>query len=241
MEIFGFQTVENKPGLYHPNLDMIVISDLHLGLERSMTSKGSYVPQFQLEDAEKDIEEMQEETDASRILINGDLKNEFLPSHSEKDEIKAFLKFLDGLFDDIIIVEGNHDTLIEETVKEEGLRMLDEYLEDGILFTHGHEDTERKDFNTIVIGHEHPALVLTDKIGVSEKIDCFLYGQTKDSKNILVLPAFSRIASGTGVNEVPRRELLSPILKNYTDKNSLKAVGVDREGGVFEFPSIGQI
>lgn len=241
MEIFGFQTIDSKPGLYHPELDLLVISDLHLGLERSMTSKGSYVPQFQLEDAEKDIEQMQKETGANRILINGDLKNEFLPSYSEKNEIQAFLKFLDGKFKDIIIIEGNHDTLIKDTVEDQGLRMLDEYREDGIMFVHGHEELEDENFETVILGHEHPALVLTDAIGVTEKIDCFLYGETKDSKNIIVMPAFSSISNGTGINNVPSRELLSPILKERVDKDSLKALGVDREAGLFEFPSIGQI
>ena len=133
------------------------------------------------------------------------------------------------------------EELRDYAVEDEGLRMLDSYRENGILFVHGHEDFEEEDFDTVVIGHEHPALVLTEQIGVSEKIEGFLYGQTQDSKNIVVLPAFSSIANGTGVNEVPSRELLSPILRNSVSKGSLKAVGVDREAGLFEFPALHQI
>ena len=98
MDILDFKTIDSKPGLYHPEIDLLVISDLHLGLESSMTTKGSYVPQFQLDDLKKDIEEMQEETEASRILVNGDLKNEFSTSYSEKKELREFIDFLQDNF-----------------------------------------------------------------------------------------------------------------------------------------------
>ncbi|MFB6193033.1 MAG: metallophosphoesterase [Candidatus Nanohaloarchaea archaeon] len=240
MELKGFQTVDSKPGLYHPGLDSLIISDIHLGLESSMTSRGSYVPRFQLEEIKEDIREMKDETCAERILVNGDLKNEFTTSYSEKKEISDLLEFLKEEFEDVILVKGNHDTMIEETVEEQGLRLLDSYREDGVLFAHGHEEIE-EEFETVVIGHEHPALALEDEIGTREKVNCFLYGETEKGKSIVVLPAFSKISNGTNVNEVPSRELLSPVLRNRIDKSTLKAVAVDREAGIFKFPELGQI
>ena len=244
MNILEFKTIDEKPGLYHPETDLLVISDLHLGLESSMTTKGSYVPQFQLEDLKRDIEEMQKETGADRILVNGDLKNEFSTSYSEKKELREFIGFLQEKFEDVILVKGNHDTLIDDITEEKGLRMLKSYKEGNVLFTHGHmnlETLEEEDFETVVIGHEHPALALTDDVGVKEKVDCFLYGKMNDGRNILVMPAFSKISNGTNINEVPSRELLSPIIRNNVDKDSLKAIAIDREAGLLEFPNIGRI
>lgn len=244
MDILDFKTIDSKPGLYHPEIDLLVISDLHLGLESSMTTKGSYVPQFQLDDLKRDIEEMREETEASRILVNGDLKNEFSTSYSEKKELREFIDFLQDNFKDVIPIRGNHDTFIEDLLEEKGLRMQDSYMEKRVLFTHGHislETLDVRDFETAVIGHEHPALALTDNIGVKEKVDCFLYGEMNDGRNILVMPAFSTISNGTNINEVPSKQLLSPILRNQTQKNSLKAIAVDREAGLLEFPKLGRI
>ncbi|MFB6241629.1 MAG: metallophosphoesterase [Candidatus Nanosalina sp.] len=242
-EFFGFETVDSIPCLYHSEMDMLVLSDLHLGLEGSITSEGAYVPRFQLDDILEDIETAREETGAPRILINGDLKNEFRKSYySEKQEIKKFLRRMQKSFEEVTVVEGNHDTFIENTVEQEGLELRESYLEDGILFIHGHEDIETdKEFETIVIGHEHPALSLEDEIGVVEKVDCALYGETNSGKNIVVLPAFSSISNGTRINEIPESELLSPVLRERLNLSGLKAVAISREAGVFEFPEIGKI
>jgi putative SbcD/Mre11-related phosphoesterase len=242
-EFLGFETVDSIPCLYHEGLDLLVISDLHLGLEGSMTSDGSYVPKFQLGDILQEIKESREKTGATRILVNGDLKNEFHKSYySEKQEIKKFLRRLQNNFEDVIVIKGNHDKFIEKTVEDQGLKLRERYLEDGVLFLHGHEEIEtEEEFDTIVIGHEHPALSLEDEIGVVEKVDCALYGETEDEKNIVVLPAFSTISNGTRINEIPQSELLSPVLRQKVDISSLKAVAISREAGVFEFPELGKI
>lgn len=243
MEISDFETVDSLPCLYHPELDLIVLSDLHLGLEGSMTSEGSYIPKFQLNDVLQDIENAQEETGATRILVNGDLKNEFRKSYySEKKEVGKFISEMKTLFDEVILVKGNHDTFIEETVEEYGLELQENFSENGILFTHGHKDVDDvSDFGKIVIGHEHPALSLKDEIGVVEKVDCIIYGETDSGTDLIVLPAFSSISNGTRINETPQSQLLSPVLKNHIDVKKMKAVAVSREAGLFDFPEIGKI
>ena len=238
MDILGFQTVDNKPALYHLEMDLVVISDIHLGLEGSMTSKGSYVPQFQLEDIKEEIEQIKSETEAKRILVNGDLKNQFSTSYTERKEIEEFLEFLDQEFEEVILIKGNHDTILDNTAEKKGLELRESFKQDGILFVHGHEEVEQ-DFDTLVIGHEHPALALKDEVGVKEKIDCFLYGETGDG-NIIVMPAYSKISNGSEINNMPRQELLSPILRE-NGVRGLKAVGIDREAGILEFPEVSKI
>ncbi len=245
MEILDFKTVDSLPLLYHPELDIIVLSDLHLGLEGSVTSEGGYVPQFQLEELIEDIETAKERTGAGKILINGDLKHEFATTrYSEQKEIKKFLDFLDKEFEEIIVVEGNHDTFLESLVRDYST-LKNYHLESDILFVHGHEKLSElditEDYETIVLGHEHPALVLKDEIGVKEKVDCFLYGETKDGKKLIVMPAFSKISGGSKVNQVPQRDLLSPVLRDKVEVDKLKAIAVSREAGLFEFPALEKI
>lgn len=227
-----FEIIDSKPAVHFPDLDLIAIADLHLGLEASMNSRGHYIPEFQLDDLLEELELLQEETGSERILINGDLKNQFSTSYSEKREIGELLDFLNERFDDIIIIEGNHDTFIEDTVEDRGLRILESYSEDGFLFVHGHEEVE-EEFETLVIGHEHPALALEDEIGVTEKVSCLLHGETERGE-IFVLPAFSKISNGSEVNRMDEKELLSPILRK-TGLDSFEAIAVSREGGVYEF------
>jgi len=241
MEILDFELVDSLPALYQEETDLLIIGDLHLGLEGAATYEGNYIPQFQLGEVKEDIQKAAEETNASRILINGDLKHEFKYNRfSEKKEIREFIELLEQLFEDIIVIRGNHDTFLEDVINES--RLEKSYFENGILYIHGHKALkDKQEYETLVIGHEHPALELEDEIGVTEKVDCFLYGEMKNGKNIVVLPAFSKMAGGSAVNVMPQSELLSPILKNEVDMNRLRAVAVDKEAGVFEFPMLEKI
>ncbi|MFT4892923.1 MAG: putative SbcD/Mre11-related phosphoesterase [Candidatus Nanohaloarchaea archaeon] len=246
MKIFDFQLLDSIPALYLPEAELLVISDLHLGLEKTMTFKGNYIPQNQLEEMKEEIKEAKKQTGATRILVNGDLKNQFKTSYSENEEVKELINFLTFNFDEVIAVEGNHDTFIESTLEERGVEIREIYMESGILFVHGDRELEEleadlESIDTIVIGHEHPAIAMKDDIGVKEKVPAVLYGEADDGKNIVVLPAFSKIANGTSVNEVPEKELLSPILRNRSDKDKLKAVGISREAGLLEFPELSKM
>lgn len=241
MEILGFETVDALPALYHPEMDLLVISDLHLGLEGSVSHQGNYVPQFQLQEIKEDVKKARKVSGASRILVNGDLKHEFKYTRfSEKKEIGEFFEMLETEFDEVIVVEGNHDTFLEEVLED--VEYGENHLEDGVLFLHGHRALKPDvEFDTFVIGHEHPALELKDDVGFTEKIDCFLYGEMKSGRKIVVLPAFSKISGGSAVNNVPQSKLLSPVLRNEVELSSLKAVGVDREAGILEFPELGKL
>lgn len=242
MKLFNFKTVDNLPCLYLEKNDLLVVSDLHLGLEESLTKDGNYVPKHQMEDIREDLKKAKNETGASRILVNGDIKNEFATArYSEAKEIKQFFRFVEKEFEEVLLIKGNHDSFVEGALSEFDVEPLDFHLEGETLFTHGHISLEELEvdgnYSTVVIGHEHPALALEDEIGTREKVDCFLHGQ-QDGLRLVVMPAFSPISNGTAVNETPQSELLSPILRNNFKVGELKAVAVSREAGLFEFPEL---
>lgn len=241
MQIFDFEIVDSLPALYHPELDLLVISDLHLGLEAAVSYDGNYLPQFQLEEIKEDVQKLKDETGAERILVNGDLKHEFKYNRfSEEKEIREFFELLESLFNEVILVKGNHDTFIDDFVGSAIVK--DNLIEGNILFSHGHQAFKESDeYDTLVIGHEHPALELEDEIGVTEKVDCFLYGEMENGKKIIVMPAFSKMAGGSAVNRMPSKDLLSPVLKNEVSVGNLEAVAVDKEAGLFKFPKLDKI
>lgn len=247
MDLFdGFSIVEPYPALYVEHLDAAVISDLHLGLESLMARAGTYMPRFQLSEMMDDIDAVLAETGASRLVVCGDIKHEFSEtSYGEREEVQKLMDFLADRVEAVLLVKGNHDNYLIYPVKEyDNVDLEDLFVLDGTAFLHGHqvpENLEIQDADTWVIGHEHPAVMLKDEVGVTEKLPAFLYGTMNDGKRIIVMPAFSKLAEGSQVNRIEEDELLSPVLKELVDIEDLKAVGVDREAGLFPFPALGKL
>lgn len=244
----GFETVDSSPAVYCRELDALVIADTHIGVEVVESRAGALMPRFQLEEVIEELEADQEACGASRLIVVGDIKHSFSgDSEAENEEVERFLRRCSMAFEEVDLVRGNHDGALEYRAEDlTNVVVRDLLLEEGVLFVHGHrslsayEDLRAGAGETIVLGHEHPAVALEDAVGVTEKLACFLYG-TQDGRSVLVLPAFSHLASGTEVNEVPVSELLSPVLKEGFDIDRLHVTAVDREAGVLDFAELGEL
>ena len=112
-------------------------------------------------------------------------------------------------------MKGNHDTMLDPIAKTRGLEVVDHYILDDVLFVHGDtlpallsDKKIMKNISTIVIGHEHPAVTLS-QWPRSEKYKAFLSGIWK-RKKLIVLPSFNQCTEGT---DVLKEYLLSPFLK----------------------------
>ncbi|MFB6265597.1 MAG: metallophosphoesterase [Candidatus Nanohaloarchaea archaeon] len=247
MELFGgVETVDSHPAVYIEEIDAAVISDLHLGLESLMAEQGVLMPKFQLEEMKEDLEEVVDEVEPRRLVICGDVKHEFSEaSRGEREEVQELLDFLSDKVEEVLLVKGNHDNYLIYAVDDyPAVELEDRFVIGDFVFVHGHEileDLETLDAEYVVIGHEHPAVVMRDETGVKEKLPVFLYGDMEDGRKLLVLPAFSRLAEGSQVNQVEEGELLSPFLKQKIDIGEMEAVGVDKEAGLFEFPKLKRI
>ncbi|MEF8832531.1 MAG: metallophosphoesterase [Candidatus Thermoplasmatota archaeon] len=247
MKIFDrFEIIENHLALYFQDLKALVISDLHLGLEALMADSGVYMPKFQLSEMKENLKEISQKKDFDKIIVCGDIKHEFSEtSYQEKKEVEEFIEFSQTLAEEIYLVKGNHDNYLIYPVKRyPEVSLKDSFFFKGVNFIHGHEKLEginRLDTEYLVIGHEHPALSLTDEIGAREKIRCFLYGEMKNGTKLVVMPAFSRLAQGSQMNQVRDEDILSPILKDMVDLGEMRAIGVDEEAGLFEFPRLKKV
>ena len=189
------------PVLFIKELNLLVISDLQLGQEEELRSYGSFVLDKELISAKERLKTVFEKSNATRLLINGDIKHEF--SRINKQEWDALLElfsFIKKQGIELILVKGNHDNMLEPIIKKANLELLEYYLEDGFLFCHGDIEPKKSllaQANTVVIGHEHPALGIDDGVRV-ETMKAFLLGKYKN-KELIILPSFSEVTQGTNI------------------------------------------
>lgn len=210
----------------------LIINDLHIGYEEILHHKGILVPKFQLKEILRILKDIIKKTKPQRIIINGDLKHEFgKVLRQEWKEILAVIDFCLMNVKEIIIIQGNHDSVIKPIADKRGIHIFHNYLMGDLLIVHGDALVNSK-ANIIIIGHEHPAITIKEG-SKWEKYKCFLRGNWKE-KEIIVMPSFNPLLEGT---DVLQERLLSPYLDNL---NSFE-VYVVGEKEVFAFGRIKDI
>ena len=197
--------------LYIKRHDALIISDLHIGYGEALNKQGILIPRFSFKDMTQRLNKILCRR-FSKIIINGDLKHEFgVISSQEWNETKKIIDRLKMHTKNIILIKGNHDTILEPIAKEKGLKITQDYSLGSIFITHGHiipKSKEYKNAKTIIIAHEHPAISIREKFR-AEKFKCFLKGKYKN-KELIVMPSFNPIYIGT---DIMKEKLLSPFLK----------------------------
>jgi len=209
MEIIGLT-------LYLRDEDALVFSDLHLGFEEELRHLGFLVPRFQYDEIVAHLLAVFSllEHKPGKVIINGDLKHEFSRiSQQEWKEVLSFLDFLQENCGETILVKGNHDTILGPVASRKNVTLADNFFFEKrkIYVTHGHRTPRDRDFaqaRTVVIGHNHPAITLSDGVR-TEKTKCFLKGVWED-KNLIQMPSLNFITEGS---DLLREEVLSPFLK----------------------------
>lgn len=243
MKIFSeIEILEPYPAVYIPSIDSIAIAELHLGYEAAMAGQGVFLPRVQLKKERELLEEMLEKQKAKRIIVNGDFKHEFTRGgYRENREIEDMLDFLVRRFEEVTLVKGNHDNFLIYPAKRYGAELFEELEIGNYYFHHGHRipgNFEELEAENVVIAHEHPALAICDEIGAKERMPCFLFGKTRDDRNLLVLPAFSPLAQGSEINTLPEEELLSPLLKKFAEVDELEVIGIHADVGALKFSKL---
>lgn len=198
-------------GLYLKKERILVIADLHIGYEEMLNKQGVLIPRHQLKDIIDRLDKIFSKIKPLKIVINGDLKHEF--GTISEQEWRDALKVIDYLSrkGKVILVKGNHDTILGPISKKRKVELVDEYKVGDIVIAHGDEiidGRKMKGLKTIVIGHEHPAVVLKEN-GRKEKYKCFLKGKWK-RKNLIVMPSMNPVTEGT---DILSDKLLSPYLQ----------------------------
>jgi putative SbcD/Mre11-related phosphoesterase len=107
--------------------------------------------------------------------------------------VNAILDYFESMAGKVIVVRGNHDTILEPILKKRGMKLLRCYVWKDFVFAHGDEDFSeiwKEKIKTIVVGHGHPAVRLQEPKGIkNEKYKCFLVGKFR-GKEMIVVPSF---------------------------------------------------
>lgn len=201
---------------------VLIVADFHLGYEEALNKQGILVPRIMFKEISKELNELfrKIKVKPKTIVINGDLKHEFGQiSEQEWNESFKILDLLMKKCKNIVLIKGNHDTILGPIAKRKGFEIKDFYCIDNICILHGHKifldkKIYDKKFKILIIAHEHPAVSLRE--GTKQEIfKCFLLGRWK-SKKLIVMPSFFTVFEGS---DVKREKLLSPYLSERTIRN----------------------
>jgi putative SbcD/Mre11-related phosphoesterase len=207
----------------------LVISDLHIGYEEALNKQGVLIPRFQFEEIMKNLEGLFKKVGkVNRVIINGDLKHEFgTISNQEWRHTLKVLDFLELHCDEVLIIKGNHDTIIGPIAKKRKVKVVEQFIDKDVIFLHGDKIVDiPKKVKTIIIGHEHPAVTIKDKVR-AELFKCYLVGKFK-GKELIVMPSFHFVQEG---HDMLKEKVLSPYLKQ--DLDDFRVLIVSK--GVYDF------
>jgi len=210
----------------------LVISDLHLGIERELAEKGISLPS-QIPKAKAKLMELLTKRKPERLVILGDVK------HNVPITTWQEWRELPGFFDDLVkmtkveIVLGNHDGYLEGMVPREVVihdphgMVLGKRKRVGLMHGHTWPAPELLDTEIIVAGHNHPAVEFRDELG-SRTIEPIWLRAKFDAKKfpkklqpfikvrpptLLVMPAFSELVGGVAVNRGMPKEMIGPMFR----------------------------
>ena len=211
------QFIPDEPALTINKI--LVIADLHIGIEYGLKKYGFYIPD-QTKKIKEKIINLLEKTDIKKILILGDVKHA-IGGISNFREISKMFEQLSNLVD-IEIVPGNHDGNLKKILTEKiKIQSSNGIVINNIGFIHGHAwpKQELMDCKYIVMGHAHP--VINFYRGYSESVWIISnlinakklqikYKRYNNKLKIIIMPAFNEL-SGKKIEK--NNFLLGPVAK----------------------------
>ena len=210
------QPVINESALYILEKRILVIADLHIGIESELREMGLHSPS-QTSSMVKRLITLFKKFKPKNIVFLGDIKHN-IPSSTiqERTDIKRFFTEIQP-FGKIHVVPGNHDGNISKFLLPDiCLYHSDGFVIEDIGFVHGHrwpsEDVMKSGY--IITGHTHPNIMLTDRLGYKTFESCWIRGKciktilkekypNSHNPNIIIMPAFNPYCGGIAVNKEP--------------------------------------
>lgn len=215
----------------------LIITDLHLGIERSYKEEGIRIP-TQTKKWKKKIIEITKEQEINELILLGDVKNK-IPTLSwqERKEIPNFLEEIAEKYK-ITIIPGNHDGNIHKlkprkTENEIEIKDTNGITRNNLYLFHGHTWPKKEAFSKskIIMGHNHPIIRFKDELGRrhdekswirvylnKEKISNHYKDEiTWNNPQLIIEPAFNSLVGGVAFNG-SRKNFLGPLLNSGTYK-----------------------
>ncbi|HLC51482.1 MAG TPA: metallophosphoesterase [archaeon] len=192
---------------------MLVVSDLHLGIEYDIQRSGITIPS-QTGVLKERLNKLIRQTRAKALVILGDIKNEITgTTWQEKRELPEFFGDLSKKVK-LHLVKGNHDGDIERVLSKYaivydpvGFRYKD------VSFSHGHAWPSKDQLRAkyFLMGHVHPAVEFSSS-GCRMKESCWArfpinkkglerkYKTKTELSEGVLFPTFNTLAGSIAIN-----------------------------------------
>ncbi len=200
----------------------LLISDLHLGLEKELAKKGFRLPAYSVRMVER-VRNLSERYGARKLVVLGDVKHTVGKVEDiDWGAVPWFFDTMLDLFEGVEVVPGNHDGSIKTVLPPKVVLHPSQgtVLGSGrgrIGVAHGHAWPSEKAIATrnLVIGHSHFTYELRDALGgrsreavwVTANYDVaeLMEGAGYESKErgrgkLTVMPPFNRLVGGQPIN-----------------------------------------
>ncbi|WP_394348804.1 metallophosphoesterase [Halobellus captivus] len=190
--------------VYLRRADALVLADLHVGRGESSSLR---LPVGERRDLVERLDALLAATGPARTVFAGDVLHRFgTASARSRETVEALRGCCDDAGSTPVFVRGNHDTALEsvsDDVREHYVACDDPRT----VVCHGHEEPS-VDADRYVIGHDHPAIEIE-----GQRRPCALDApDAYRGADVLMLPAFSRLAPGVEINAARAADLLSPLV-----------------------------
>jgi len=214
----------------------LVITDLHIGFENSMSSNEIFVGKNStINETIQELSEIIESEKPNEVILLGDIKSSIKNiSKNEWDEIPKFFKEI-GKKCDVTLIPGNHDANIQRLVPD-NISMISStgMVQDNVLLTHGHTKPSENfsHVDKIIMGHIHPVFFQEDSIMNGQRV--WVSIKTEKEKifpnksgeiEIIIIPSFNRYFYATYRKQ--HKKSISPIIDKIKPVSSARIVTLD--------------
>ena len=205
-----------------PGSSALLISDLHLGLEKEMARKGFRVPSYTVKMVDR-IRNLAEVHRPEKIVILGDVKHSVgRVEDIDWGVIPWFFETMLDLFPAVEVVPGNHDGSIRTVLPKKVLLHPSEGTVVGqgrskVGVAHGHAWPSQKAIQSrnLVIGHSHFTYEMRDSLGTRSRDSVWVFAKydvarmlaragykskAKGEGELRVMPPFNRMVGGQPIN-----------------------------------------
>jgi DNA ligase-associated metallophosphoesterase len=173
--------LDGRLALFHKSERWLAIADLHFGYELSQRAAGRLVPMWGMATISERLITLMDEYAPRQLILLGDLVHDKTAAREAAQLLRGFVARCE-----VVVVAGNHDRQLRGHVE-----MVESLETDHFHFHHGHCASEIGD-RIQIIGHHHPAAVITDGAGLRLKCPAFV-----QQSDCWIMPAFSPWAAGT--------------------------------------------
>ena len=213
----------------------LLISDLHLGLEKEMAKKGFRLPAYSVKMVER-VKDAAEKYGTKRLAVLGDVKHTVGKVEDiDWGVVPWFFDTMLDLFEAVDVVPGNHDGNIRTVLPQKVTLHTSQGMVLGkgpgrVGAAHGHAWPSEEAIATrnLVIGHSHFTYEMRDSLGsrtreavwvraeydVAELMEGAGYQPgAKGKGRLTVMPPFNRLVGGQPINR-SRSFQFGPVLSS---------------------------